>query len=144
MDATSKISQMILSSKYHSQLRAILLDGVTFGGFNVVDIQELHEETSVPVIVVTRTFPDFDAIRRALENLENSELRFSIIKKAGSLTPVDTGGPSEVYIQCAGLSPEYAAKLVKKTSLHSSIPEPIRVAHLIATAMVLGESTGKA
>jgi hypothetical protein len=135
---------MILSSKYYSQLRVILLDGVTFGGFNVVDIQMLYENTSIPVVVITRSLPDFDAIKKALENVVDSELRFSMIKKAGPLTPVDTGGPSEVYIQCAGITPSYAAKLVKRTSLHSSIPEPIRVAHLIATAMVLGESSGKA
>ena len=37
-----------------------------------------------------------------------------------------------------------AKKLIKQTSPHGLIPEPIRVAHLIARGVTLGESMGRA
>jgi hypothetical protein len=37
-----------------------------------------------------------------------------------------------------------AARIIQITSTRSNIPEPLRVAHLIATGIVLGESRGKA
>jgi len=49
-----------------------------------------------------------------------------------------------VYIQCAGIEAQHAARIVNLTATRSNIPEPLRVAHLIATGIVLGESRGKA
>ena len=37
-----------------------MLDGITYGGFNVVDIEELYRETGLPVIVIMRSCPDFE------------------------------------------------------------------------------------
>ena len=42
-DATDKISSMIVESPHYRQVRVMMLDGVTFGGFNIVNIKELNE-----------------------------------------------------------------------------------------------------
>jgi hypothetical protein len=47
-----------------------------------------------------------------------------------------------VYIQRVGLSPEEAAAVIRRFSVNSNIPEPIRVAHLIAGALATGQSRG--
>ncbi|MBU4077891.1 MAG: DUF99 family protein, partial [Euryarchaeota archaeon] len=49
-----------------------------------------------------------------------------------------------VFIQLCGIDKENAIQIVRMTSTHGNIPEPLRLAHLIATGVVLGESTGKA
>ena len=66
LDATEVISTMIKNSRHYSQLRVVMLDGITYGGFNVVDIEELYRETGLPVIVVMRAYPDFEKIRADL------------------------------------------------------------------------------
>ncbi len=43
-DATDNIASMINNSSHHKQLRVIMLNGVTFAGFNVVDIKTLNAE----------------------------------------------------------------------------------------------------
>ena len=48
-----------------------------------------------------------------------------------------------VYFQYKGLSEEDAKKIIKISSINSRIPEPIRIAHLIAEGIILGESRGK-
>jgi len=57
-DATEKIVSMITSSPHYKQLRVIMLNGVTFAGFNIVNIKTLNAATKLPVITVTREKPD--------------------------------------------------------------------------------------
>ncbi|AAM07613.1 TPA: DUF99 family protein [Methanosarcina acetivorans] len=145
LDATEVISTMIKNSRHYAQLRIVMLDGVTYGGFNVVDIEELYRETGLPVIVVMRAYPDFEKIRAALRHFSDGELRWEIIKKAGKIEKLVTeknGTP--IYIQKAGIGLKSAEKIVRLTSIRSNIPEPLRVAHLIATGIIFGESRGRA
>ncbi len=145
LDATGVIVTMIKKSKHYAQLRVIMLDGITYGGFNVVDIQELYRETGLPVIVVMRSCPDFEKIRSALGHFSDGEARWDIIKKAGKIEKLLTGrNGTPVYIQKAGIGSKSAEKIIRLTSIRSNIPEPLRVAHLIATGIIFGESKGKA
>ena len=41
-DATEQLASMINSSPHCKQLRLIMLNGITLGGFNVVDIKKLN------------------------------------------------------------------------------------------------------
>ncbi len=142
MDATDIIIRMVRDSKYYSQIRVIMLDGVTYAGFNPVDIIKLFNKTKIPVIVFMRSCPDFESIRLALKHLAASEERWEIIRRAGKIYKITQDNP--VFIQLCGIDRESAVEIVRITSTHSNIPEPLRVAHLIATGVVLGESTGKA
>jgi len=49
-----------------------------------------------------------------------------------------------LWIQRVGLSLDHARKLVADTTLHGNIPEPLRVAHLIAGGITTGKSRGRA
>ena len=40
LDSTEKLASMINASPHCRQLRLVMLNGVTFGGFNVVDIKK--------------------------------------------------------------------------------------------------------
>jgi len=142
LDTTEVFTRMINDSKFHAQIRVILLDGITYAGFNPVDITSLFKETGVPVISFMRSCPDLEKIKLALSNLPDSEKRWEIIRRAGKIYKIKQDNP--VYIQLCGLDKESAVKIIRMTSTHSNIPEPLRVAHLIATGVVLGESTGKA
>jgi len=145
LDATEVISTMVKNSRHYGQLRVIMLDGVTYGGFNVVDTEELYRETGLPVIVVMRAYPDFEKIRAALRHFSDGELRWEIIQKAGKIEKLVTEkNGTSIYIQKAGIGIKSAEKIVRLTSIRSNIPEPLRVAHLIATGIIFGESRGKA
>ena len=136
MDATEKIASMIKSSPHYKQLRVVMLDGITFAGFNVVDIKRLFKEIDLPVITVTREKPNLAEIKMALENLPEHEKRWQAIKNAGEITKVYTRNDKEaVCMQVAGGSKSDAEKILKKTSTRSNIPEALRVAHIIASGL---------
>lgn len=135
-DATEKMVSMILNSPHYKQLRVVMLDGITFAGFNVVDIKKLSAETRLPVIAVTREKPNFKEIREALKNLAEGEKRWNAILSAGKVFAVSTRNKGEkVYVQISGIFEEDARKILKLTSTRSNVPEALRVAHIIASGI---------
>lgn len=136
LDATEKIAVMIEGSPFYGELRAVVLDGVTFAGFNVVDISELSRRTGLPIISVTRKEPDLKEIRSALINLPDFESRWQAMENAGKLFEVKTRkGENPVFVHIAGILLEDAEEIMKKTSTRSNVPEALRVAHLIASGL---------
>src|SRR3989475_6460389 len=65
-DATERIAAMLRRSRYLGGLAAILIDGTAVGGFNVIDIDALHEAVDRPVVTVTRKKPNLDSMEIAL------------------------------------------------------------------------------
>ena len=57
MDATDKLVSLVNSTRHKQQLKVLMSDGITFGGFNLVDIKDLNEKTNLPVIVINRKHP---------------------------------------------------------------------------------------
>jgi endonuclease V-like protein UPF0215 family len=136
LDATEKIADMVTGSPHFGQLRVVMLDGVTFAGFNVVDTERLSRRTELPVIAVTRDMPDFQAIEKALKNLSHAEVRWRAIKNADEIVKVVTRREDEpIYMQASGVSRDVALRIVKNTATRSNIPEALRVAHLIASGL---------
>ena len=135
-DATEKIGNMVVGSPHYRQLRVIMLNGITFGGFNVVDMKALNAATRLPVIAVTREKPDLSSIREALEHLPKSEERWWAVLNAGDVTAVSTRNRDEkIYLHVAGVSVDDAERIVRLTSTRSNIPEALRVAHLVASGI---------
>ncbi len=139
-NATRAISTLVKSSRFAAQLHLILFQGITLGGFNVVDIHGLHEVSGVPVLVVARKKPSFAAIEEALlTRVRGGKQKWALVQKAGPVEPV---GP--VYVQRAGIELADAIEVVRRLSVHGNIPEPLRVAHLIAGGVTTGHSRGRA
>jgi len=134
LDATEKLALMINSSPHRRQLRLVMLNGLIFAGFNIVDIKRLNLATGLPVIVLTRDMPDLEAIHQALKNLPHSEERWRMVLEAGEIHEVNCKG-SKSYMGLAGISLADAIKIVQLTATRSSFPEPLRVAHLIASGI---------
>lgn len=135
-DATDRIASMITGSSHYRQLRVVMLNGVTFAGFNIVDVKALNVATKLPIITVTREKPDFAEIQKALQNLPSSEERWEAILSAGEPVEVSTrSARAKVFVQTVGISIADAQKILRLTSTRSNIPEALRVAHIIASGI---------
>lgn len=137
-NATARLVEIINKSKFKLQLRCIFLDGIALGGFNVVDIKELNNKTSIPVVTIIRKYPDFKKIKEALIRIKKEE-KIKLIEKAGEPVKID-----KIFVQMAGIGQEKLMEILKLVCTRSFIPEPLRLAHLIASGIVKGESKGKA
>jgi endonuclease V-like protein UPF0215 family len=141
-DSTNKIIEMVNKSRHKSQLGVIMLDGLTVGGFNVVNIREVFLKTGIPVMVIMRKFPDRKKIKMALKNFPDWKHRWDVIQEAGEIYPIEN--QETIFMQISGISQIDAEKIVRLSTTRSAIPEPIRIAHIIASGVVDGESRGSA
>ncbi len=142
LDATEKMAKAVRKTK-HKDLRVIMLGGITFGGFNFVDLKELRRKTGLPVISVVRKRTDMKKFTDAMKNLPYFEKRWEAVENAGDFCRLSLKGKG-IYFQKTGLTEEEAEKIIRVTIKRGLIPEPLRVAHLIASGVTRGESIGRA
>jgi endonuclease V-like protein UPF0215 family len=139
-NAAQRIAELVAGSKFALQLQLVMLQGIALGGFNVVDIHRLHAELGIPVMVVARRAPRMGLIREALlGRVPGGRRKWALVERAGPMEPA--GG---VFVQRAGLSLEAAGDIIRRFSVYGHLPEPLRVAHLIAGGVGTGQSRGRA
>ncbi len=142
LDATERIADSILKSRHYDQLSVIMLGGITMAGFNLVDLKELNRITKLPVIAVQRKKPDMKRFRKTTKIFNDYKKRLAIVKKAGRIHTF-TKNSKSIYYQRAGIDDKESKEILNITCVRSALPEPLRVAHLIASGLS-GESRGGA
>jgi len=140
-DATTRIARAINKSKHKGQLSLIMLNGIAIAGFNVIDIEALSKATNLPVIIVSRKKPRPKLIKETLKKLKQEE-KIKAIEKAGKPKTFNLG-KKKIYFQFYGISEDKARKILKATIKRGHMPEPLRVAHIIASGITLGENKGR-
>lgn len=139
IDATEVLIAMLEQSKFLDQLHLIITDGIAFGGFNMIDLPYLSERLKRPCIAVMRKHPDLEAINKALSNLPDLDFRKRILDKAGRIHQ-----HNQIHYQVHGCEPDIAAQALSLITDTGNIPEAIRLAHLISSAVMTGESGNRA
>jgi len=130
LDASKKLVGMLRDLP----LDAIMLAGVSFAGFNLIDPALIFEEFGKPMVIVSRTRPDNIAVKGALfRHFEDWQIRWRVFEKLGPIYEV-VSMPSEppLYVEVIGADLNWANGLIRAFTICSRVPEPIRVARLIA------------
>jgi endonuclease V-like protein UPF0215 family len=131
-NSSTVMARMIFESRFVEHLQLILLQGIAVAGFNVVDVFELHAVTDLPILVVARREPDLDAIRETLTLRIRGGLRkWNIIERLGPMERV-----RGVWVQRVGLTEDETNAILERHAVNGNYPEPLRVAHLIASGIV--------
>jgi uncharacterized protein len=138
-NATEAIVRLLAGGKFLPQLHLVLTDGISFGGFNVVDLAALAEALALPCVAVMRRPPDLEAVERAIRRLPRPERRLDLVRRAG---PVHRRGA--FTFQVRGADPESAGRALARLTDRGAVPEPLRLAHLIGAAVRGGESGRRA
>jgi uncharacterized protein len=134
-DATEVLSAVLLKSKFLPQLHLILLDGISMGGFNIIDLPRLAAAIDRPCVAVMRRMPNMKAIEHALQQLAEPYQRLALMQRAGQ---VHAAPP--FFFQVCGADPLVIAQVLQRVSDRGHVPEALRVAHLITSAVIKGES----
>jgi endonuclease V-like protein UPF0215 family len=131
VNSTRRIAEMVSGSRFFGHLQLVMLQGIAFAGFNVVDIHTLSRMLELPVLVVMRRAPDLAAIRDALMGkVPGGRRKWRLIEAAGE---VDALG--SLHVQRVGIDMPGATALVQRLAVAGHLPEPLRTAHLIAGGM---------
>ncbi len=133
LDATKKAA-LLLKRSVHVP---VLLSGVTFGGFNLIDPWKIEKTCRAPVIVVIGSRPDNWAVKRALSrHFPDWKERWDLVRSLGPLRKARTmANEGPVFFERFGCSTQDAAVILKSWAFVSRIPEPLRVAGIAARGL---------
>lgn len=139
LDATDAICQLLLGGKFLPQLHLVLLDGIAFGGFNIIDLRELASRLQIPCVAVMRRQPNLAAVEKALGHLPDLEYRLELLRRAGKIYAFEP-----FFFQVCGEQPEVIALVLQRLTDTGKVPEALRLAHLIGAAVITGVSGNSA
>ncbi|MDI6691080.1 MAG: DUF99 family protein [Candidatus Bathyarchaeota archaeon] len=133
LNATKKLADTLKEWKFD----AIMLAGVSFAGFNLIDPTIIYEKFKKPVIVISRTKPNNRAVKRALKrHFEDWETRWKVFKKLGPIYKIVTrNSAAPLYIETVGANVKWASNIIRSLCFCGRVPEPLRTARLIARGL---------
>jgi endonuclease V-like protein UPF0215 family len=117
-----------------TDINVVLLNGCVISLFNLVDIFKVFEEVGVPVICVT--YEESEGLEKYFEEFEDCEKRMEIYRRLGERTSVELHTGHEILVRAIGIEEERDVKaLLDRFTLQGAIPEPLKVARLLARSV---------
>jgi endonuclease V-like protein UPF0215 family len=81
-------------------------------------------------------------IKNALSKVSNADKKLELINNALP-KEINLNCGRKIYVHCEGAEIEVAKVILKRTTLHGLVPEPVRLAHMIGQAYKTGISYSK-
>lgn len=137
-DVSAFLADWIEGLRFRPALQGLLFAGITIAGLAVLEPGLLARRTGLPVVVVNRKPPVDSRLAAALETAGLAH-RLPLLERAPPARALEGG----LFASAAGADAATAAALVGATRQKSDLPEPLRLAHMIARAVARGESRGR-
>ncbi|MHA2379443.1 MAG: endonuclease dU [Candidatus Thorarchaeota archaeon] len=133
-DATEQLISMY-GRLARDDIRAWMLGGCIISWFNIVDTVKLYESTNVPVVCVS--YNPSEGIERYIREYfpDDWQVRVNQMDRGGPREKVSLKTGHSVFIATAGLGLKKAQRLVDQFTLDGRVPEPVRVARIVASAI---------
>ncbi len=134
MDATGGILR-IFESLQRDDINVIMLNGCVISWFNIIDIKEVYKRLQIPLICVT--YEESEGLEEHIAKhfeAHERDLRIEAYRRLGNRVPVELQDRFEVLIRFLGIEKTEAGALLKKFVVQGKVPEPLRVAKIVARA----------
>lgn len=140
MDATEKIIEMYEALDRHD-INILLLNGCVISWYNVIDLNHVADAVALPLISIT--YNDSKGLEKYFkENFpKDSQHRIEVYHKNGPRTPLRLHTGHIIYTRFLNIRKEETLRLLNKFTLHGAVPEPLRIARLIARSLMRASST---
>jgi endonuclease V-like protein UPF0215 family len=114
-------------------INVILLNGAVIGWFNIFDLQAIFDELKIPLLCLT--YEESAGLEKFIEeHFPNDQEKMQRYWRLGKREPIALKTNYRVYARSFGISLEEARILLNKLTLDGRVPEPLRVARLLARA----------
>ena len=136
-DATDTVLRMIQDLD-RQDINVVLLSGCVIAWYNIFDPVRIEEESGIPVICVTYEESDglIDDIR---SHFPGDGDRIQAYLRLGERVPVELGDHRTIYLRAAGIGYPDAVSFCRDFTIEGKIPEPLRVARLLARHIFPGQ-----
>jgi len=138
-DATEAVLK-IYRNLDRADINALLLSGAAISWFNIIDLQEVYERLSLPVICLTyEQSPGLEKYLREHFEGPEAEKKLLCYRRLGGREMIRLKTGYDIYVRALGATAQEARVLLNKFTLEGRVPEPVRVARLAARAVMQEE-----
>jgi endonuclease V-like protein UPF0215 family len=132
-DATSAILSLLRRFR-RNDVNLIMISGAILSLYNIIDVDALAIKSKLPVICLTykETAGIEGSIRRHFP--AGAEAKLAAYRKLGRRTGITLRTGYRVYVRTSGIDRENVKPVLDAFTLQGSVPEPVRVAKLLARA----------
>ena len=134
-DATQNIISMY-EKMQRNDVNCIFIGGAIISMYNIIDANKIHQSTGLPVIAIT--FRKSEGIANTIKKAFQDDWGAKIEQyhNLGERQQVKLRTGKTVFIRQLGLSLSNSIVMLNHFTHQGSIPEPVRIARLIARAYV--------
>ena len=137
LDATDAVLRLY-ERLGRKDVNVVMLNGCVISWYNVIDLNEVAERTGKPLICVTyEPSPGLEEYFKRYFPTDWEE-RLAIYERNGPRKAVELRTGHRVFIRAIGMDEDEAKRVLDKFTLHGSVPEPLRLARLLARAVLSG------
>jgi hypothetical protein len=131
-DATSSLVGMYRSLG-RDDVNVLMLSGCIISHYNIVDVDAVASRTQRPVICLT--YRESAGVESAIRlHFREAEEKVRLYRMLGARVRMVLGTGQAVYARLASISEQDAKRVVESFTLQGGLPEPVRVAKLLAHA----------
>jgi endonuclease V-like protein UPF0215 family len=135
MDATEKIIEMY-ESLDREDINVILLNGCIISWYNVVDLNQVADIIELPLICLT--YKESEGLEAYFKKNfpEDWQDRTEIYHQNGLRIPLTLKTSHTVYTRFLNINKEETLSLLNKLTIHGAVPEPLRIARILARSVM--------
>jgi len=131
-DATGAILRLYRALR-RDDVNLLMLSGCVISLYNIVDVDALASKSGVPVIALT--YRESAGIEGAIRHhFNDGEEKLERYARLGPRVPILLHTGYKVYARLSGVSEADAGRVLDSFTLQGGVPEPVRVAKLLAHA----------
>lgn len=134
-DATDQI--LVMYKKLdRPDISYVLISGIIISLYNIIDVKQIASSLNLPVIGVT--YEGSPGIEEAIKHHfpDSYEKKLAEYKKLGKRNKISLGTSHDVYVRNEGCTIDDAKRLLSELTLQGSVPEPLRVAQMLAKTIL--------
>jgi endonuclease V-like protein UPF0215 family len=130
-DSTDAVIELF-KSLGRTDINLIMLNGCVIAWFNVIDLGRVHENLNLPLICVT--YDESEGLEKYFKEYfpDDWQQRLDIFNKNSGRNEVVLRTGYRVFERDLGIDHDEALKLLNMFTLQGSVPEPLRLARLLA------------
>jgi len=135
LDATDSIVGM-LRSMGRDDIHLVMIDGCIVSWYNIISVDRIYAETGLPTVCLSFEEPSGNVEVALRELFSDYEARLTMYNELGKPVEIYLGGGLRVYARFRGMDYRVLRVLLRRFTREGKRPEPIRVARLIANALL--------
>mgnify|MGYP001058424163 FL=1 len=135
LDATDAVLELYWKLE-RKDINFIFLNGCVISWFNIISLKKVHAETSLPLVCIT--YEESEGLEKYLTEYFGTQAqeRIDRYRENGEREELELHTGKRVFARYFGLEKKEALRILNKFTLQGAIPDPLRIARLLARAIV--------